>query len=131
MQRELLYIELQTEGLHRGPAWIALVPRSRSGRTVYFDGRALKRGSGSSSNHWCLESSDKYWISAPKKNGRDRHRFGGGPVLVEQRAVAEYLALRGLTSLDPRLHPIVPDLRETDIERLTQVENDPLRPPPT
>lgn len=46
----LRYIELKTEFHHRGPAWIARVMTSRSGRTIYFDGKALKRMVGNSAN---------------------------------------------------------------------------------
>ena len=128
MERELLYVELQDESLHRGPAWIALVKRSRSGRTVYFDGKALSRarGGGLAGNHIDRETGEVYWVSAPKKDGRDRHRYGGGPVQVEERALASYSVLRGLTELDPRTHPVVPNLSEPDMERLHRLENEPL-----
>ena len=52
--------------------------------------------------------------------------LGGGPVQVEERALASYSALRGLTELDPRTHPVVPNLSEPDMERLHRLENEPL-----
>ena len=42
----LKYIELKSGYNGDGPAWIARVKMSQSGRTVYFNGRALKQGSG-------------------------------------------------------------------------------------
>ena len=43
----LRYIELKSGYNDDGPAWIGYVKLSRSGRTVYFNGRALKQGTGS------------------------------------------------------------------------------------
>lgn len=40
------YIELKTGHNDSGPAWVARVKLSRSGRTVYFNGKALKRAHG-------------------------------------------------------------------------------------
>ena len=40
----LKFIELKSGYNDNGPAWIARVKLSKSGRTIYFDGRALKQG---------------------------------------------------------------------------------------
>jgi len=45
-RQELLYIELKADHSDRGPAWIGLATLSRSARTVYFHGKALKRIAG-------------------------------------------------------------------------------------
>jgi hypothetical protein len=37
----LKYIERKSGYRHNGPAWIRRVRSSRSGRTIYFNGRAL------------------------------------------------------------------------------------------
>jgi hypothetical protein len=42
----LKYIEQKAGHADNGPAWIARVTFSKSGRTVYFNGMALKRISG-------------------------------------------------------------------------------------
>src|SRR5262245_5530489 len=39
----LKYIELKSGYADNGPAWIANVSISKTGRTIYFNGRALKR----------------------------------------------------------------------------------------
>ncbi len=125
MKEKLLYIEIKSGAGDRGSAWIGLAKMSKSGRTVYFNGRALQRavGGGISGNHFCVETGAEYWISGPKKNGEDRHWAGGGAVLVERRAVEPYLALRGLDQLNAKLHPVTDDIRETDIAKFTKLEN--------
>jgi hypothetical protein len=67
MKTEILYVELK-QG-HSGPAWIGYGQFSKSGQTVYFDGKVLKKGQGIISNHFDIENGDEYWISGVKKNG--------------------------------------------------------------
>lgn len=124
MKQTLLYIELKSGQGDRGPAWIGLARLSKSGRTVYFDGHALKRhGRGGMGNHYCLESGAEYWVSGPKKDGHDRHWAGSGPVMVEARAAAEYLAFRGLSRLDPKRHLVTDDVCATDVSKFNELEN--------
>jgi len=129
MKQKLLYIEHKSGKRDRGPAWIGLATLSRSGQTVYFNGRALKRsgGQGTSGNHYCLESGDEFWVSGPKKDGSDRHWAGRGQVLIEARAVAEYLALRRLTKLDPKHHRVTSEVSATDISKFNDLENQTLK----
>src|SRR5262245_15261888 len=92
----LKYIELKTGHHHRGPAWIARVKTSRSGATVYFNGRALKRGNGVAGNHFDSTTGEEYWVSGIKKDGGDRHWAGSGQVLIDEDVREEYLAyMRG------------------------------------
>jgi hypothetical protein len=77
----LRYIELKTGYADDGPAWIGFVQLSKSGRTVYFNGKAFKRSQGISANHRDLESGDEYWISGIKKGMSLRLlKFSGGSV---------------------------------------------------
>src|SRR5262245_2199408 len=112
--RILRYIEKCTGANHNGPAWIAYVQTSRSGRTIYFNGRALSAGSGFAGNHHDLETGEAYWVSGVKKSGSNRHLAGSGHILVEESAVAELLALRGDSTLDRSLYRVTPDLPHTD-----------------
>ncbi len=125
MKQKLLYMELKSERADCGPAWIGLATLSKSGRTVYFNGRALKRavGGGVSGNHYCVETGDEFWVSAPKRNGLDRHWAGGGIVLVAADSVSEYLAFRGWDKIDPKQHRATSDIVVTDIEKFTDIEN--------
>ena len=117
MNKKLMYIEFKAEPLHRGPAWIGLASLSKSGRTVYFNDRALKRftGGGLIGNHYDLETGEDVWVSGPKKKGQDRHWAGGGLILVDPLALAEYLEFRGLSELDPKLYRVDPGVRPTDV----------------
>jgi len=121
----LRYIELKSGHGDSGPAWIELVEMSRTGTTVYFDNRALKRlkGGGISGNFFDLESGEEFWISGVKKNGEDRHWAGSGRVLVERAAVEEYLAVRSVDVLDPRRYEITDAVKPSDVQRFKELEN--------
>ena len=103
------YIELKSGCGDNGPAWIGLVSFSKSGKTIYFDGKAFQslNGNGISGNYLELESGDEYWISGVKKNQQDRHVYGGGKVFVENRILEEYLKTVNLQSLNPKLYEVV------------------------
>lgn len=123
----LRYIELKTGYNDNGPAWIGLVQLSKSGQTVYFNGKALKRGStGAAGNHYDLETGDSYWISGVKKDGQDRHRAGSGKITIEASAVAEYLDTIGAKDLDLSKFEISDDFEPTDPAKLYSLENEPL-----
>jgi len=119
----LRYIELKSGHNDSGPAWIARVKVSRSGRTVYFNGKALKRASGAGGNHFDIENGQEYWISGIKKNGLDRHWAGSGFVAIEAAAVPEYLRLVGATQLDRSKFKVVEGLEEPDPSKFHDLEN--------
>jgi hypothetical protein len=122
----LKYLEPKTGHHHRGPAWIARVTPSRSGATLYFYGKALKRGSGISGNHVDASTGEEYWVSGIKKDGRDRHRAGSGKVAIEASAVSEYLQVIGATELDRSRLEVIDDLPETDPSEFHVSENESL-----
>ena len=122
----LKYIELKTGYAHNGPAWIARVAVSRSGTTVYFKDKALRRGNGVQGNYFDTETGDEYWVSGAKKDGKDRHRLGSGKVAIEASAVGEYLELTGATEVDRSRFDVVPDLPAPDRARLHALENETL-----
>jgi len=55
----LKYIELKTGHNDNGPAWIVRVKLSRSGRTVYFDGKALEKAGSRDGNHHDIVTGEK------------------------------------------------------------------------
>lgn len=55
MKTEILYVELIQQFDHRGSAWIGYGQFSKSGRTVYFNGKVFGRGQGSIGNHVALK----------------------------------------------------------------------------
>jgi len=122
----LKYIGLKTLFNDNGPAWIARVKVSRSGRTIYFNGCALKQGSSGAGNFIDLETRESFWVSGVKRDGTDRHWAGAGKVLVEAAALEEYLSLVGRTELDKYRFAVTQDVRETDPSVFVELENKPL-----
>ena len=51
-KRKLMYVELKSGFNHDGPAWIGFAGSSKSGATIYFDGKSFKslKGTGISAN---------------------------------------------------------------------------------
>ena len=107
MRNRLVYIELKSGYSDNGPAWIGIAGASKSGVTIYSNGKAFKslKGSGIGANFFDIETLEEYWISGVKKNSRDRHWAGGGKVSIEQTAVDAYLVETGLQSLPPNVIP--------------------------
>ena len=85
MKSKIMYIENKSYG-HHGPAWIGLVEFSKSGQTVYFNNKALKKlkNPGTYGNHFDIETGEEYWVSGVKKNGQDRHWCGGGKIMLDK-----------------------------------------------
>src|SRR5262245_29258303 len=112
----LKYIELKSGHSDRGPAWIGRVKLSKSGRTVYFNGKAFKQvvGGGIAGNYFDLETGEEYWISNVKRNKQDRHWAGSGKITIEAAAVEEYLKLVGDSQLDPARFIVSNSILPTD-----------------
>lgn len=91
MKSRIMYVECKGGGL-TGPARITRVVFSKSGRSVYFQGRRLQslNGAGFKANYFDVETGEQYWISGPKKSGQDR--LYGGVVEVDEDAREEYWA---------------------------------------
>ena len=97
---------------------------SRSGRTVYFNGKAFKRATRSASgNYDDLETGDKYWISGVKKRGGDRHWAGSGKITIEASAVDEYLSVAEAEELDPSRFLVSHAIKPTDPAKFYDIEN--------
>jgi len=124
----LRYIELKSGYSDNGPAWIAYVQQSKSGRTLYFNGRELMKLKGqrrgeSGGNYIDMETGESFWVSGVKLNGQDRHWAGSGKVLIEAAALVEYLAMIGAKTLDTSRCEVTNSIRQTDIERLSRLAN--------
>ncbi|WP_017931739.1 hypothetical protein [Robiginitomaculum antarcticum] len=105
MKNRLIYVELKSGHSDNGPAWIGLATTSKSGATIYSNGKAFQssKGSGIGGNYFDIESGEDYWISGVKKNNADRHWAGSGQVLIDQDAISAYLSETGQSSLPPNL----------------------------
>jgi hypothetical protein len=124
----LRYIELKTGHSDNGPAWIGYVTQSKSGRTLYFNGRGLMKLKGqqrgeSGGNYIDMETGESFWVSGVKKNGQDRHWAGSGKVLVEAAAVSDYLDTVKAGTLDTSRCEITNSVVQTNIERLSRLAN--------
>lgn len=85
-----MYIEDKSEGMD-GPARIGRVTFSKSRRSVQYNGRTFLRvGSGYKYNHIAKDSGDHFWISGPRKDGKDRMNGGSKPVEIEADVEREY-----------------------------------------
>lgn len=126
--KTLKYIELKSGYSDNGPAWIGYVSMSKSGRTIYFNGRGMMKLKGqrrgeSGGNYIDMETGESYWISGVKKNGEDRHWAGSGKVLVEAVALTDYLMTIRAKALDKKLYEVTNSILQTDIERLSKLAN--------
>jgi hypothetical protein len=119
----LKYIELKTGHADNGPAWIARVRASKSGKTIYFNGKALKRAHLPSANHYDIVNREAYWVSGIKKDGLDRHWAGSGKVAIEAGVVEEYLRVTGSAELDLTRFEVIKDLKPTDPAMFYDQEN--------
>ena len=104
-----MYVELKTGFEDNGPAWIGFGTYSKTGRTIYFNGKAFQimGGRGIQGNYFDIETSEEYWISGIKKDGNDRHWAGSGKVFIDKDAVNEYLLITGGESIELKKFEIV------------------------
>ena len=66
MRTELKYIELKSGFSEKGTAWIGLVSFSKSGKTVYFNGKGFQSLGGTGvegGNYYEIGTGNEYWIS--------------------------------------------------------------------
>jgi hypothetical protein len=124
MKKQLAYIELKTGYSDNGPAWIGLVEFSKSGQTIYFDDKALKKQkiSGNNSNHYDIETGNEYWVSGVKKNGQDRHWAGKGKIMIDKNSIEDYLLFTNKKELNSTKFQII-EFKKTDKERISKIEN--------
>ena len=126
----LRYVELKSGYSDNGAAWIGYVTSSKTGRTLYFNGRGLiklkgQRRGESGGNCVDVETHEAFWISGVKKKGEDRHWAGSGKVVVEAAALSECLKTIGAGILDESRCEVTDGIRPTDVKRLSQLANSP------
>lgn len=88
----IMYIEDKSQGLE-GPARIGRVAFSKTGRSLHYGGRTFQSlgGAGFKSNYFDVETGEKFWISGPRRDGKDRLYEGGTkPVEIDADVSAEY-----------------------------------------
>ena len=91
-ESRIMYIEDKSAGLN-GPARIGRITFSKSGRTLQYGGRTFQSlgGTGFKANYFCVETGDHFWISGPRKDGKDRLYEGSAkPVEIDEDVSEEY-----------------------------------------
>ena len=85
-----MYIEDKSDQLE-GPARIGRVTFSKTGKSLYYKGKAFRslHGRGFKANYYEVESGAQYWISGPKRNGADG-LYGPRPTPIDVDAREEY-----------------------------------------
>jgi hypothetical protein len=100
MRARIMYIECKGDGL-TGPARIGRVSFSKTGRTLYYDGKSFRslKGTGFKANSFDVETGDHYWISGPRKDGADRLYGERNAVEIDDDVREEYwTGIRGMPS---------------------------------
>ncbi|MBL8181527.1 MAG: hypothetical protein JNL64_07905 [Blastocatellia bacterium] len=90
----IMYVENKDGDIDGAVARVGYVQFSKSGLTVYYRGRKLKRARGVRGNHVDLETGDEYWISGVKKSGSNAHWAESVKYIVDEEAVSEYQKAR-------------------------------------
>lgn len=124
MINHLMYIELKTGYSDEEPAWIGYVKTSKSKKTIYFNDHAFQKNIGSYANYINIENGDEYWISGLKKEESNRHWDGHGKIMIDRRAVDEYLSLIGEKELPLNLFEIVDIEDKFPVERVNELLNE-------
>jgi hypothetical protein len=102
MKSRVMYIEAKGGGL-TGPARVGRVAFSKSGATLYYAGRSFQslKGSGFKANYFDVESGEPYWISGPRRDGRDSLYATNVATAIDDDARDEYwLRIRRLPAPD-------------------------------
>ena len=100
MKSRIMYIEAKSGGL-REPARIGRVTSSKSGATLYYGGKASRslKGSGFKSNYLDVETGEHYWISGPRRDGKDALYATHVRPVIDDDVQEEYWSkLRGVAS---------------------------------
>jgi len=89
---------MYVENKYTGEARIGWVSFSKTGQTVYYRDKTLKRlkGGGISGNHYCEETDDEYWVSGIKKRGSNAHWAESVKMIIDDDAKEEYEKIKSL-----------------------------------
>jgi hypothetical protein len=124
MKTEIVYVEIETGANHDGKAWIGKCFFSKTGQTIYFNGKVYRKWKGFSSNYFDIETGNGFWISGVKKNGTDRHRLGKGIIEIDESIIPEYLKIIGETELQKNKFKIVKLDNVPAKEKATEILNE-------
>jgi hypothetical protein len=88
----IMYMESKSDSVN-GPARIGRVTFSKTGKSINYRGRTFQslKGSGSKANYFDIETGERFWISGPRKDGKDRlYPESSLPVEIDDDVAEEY-----------------------------------------
>lgn len=88
----IMYIENKSSSLN-GEARIGRVSFSKTGKSISYDGRTFHslKGSGFKANYFDADTGERFWISGPRKDGKDRlYPTSTMPVEIDTDVADEY-----------------------------------------
>ena len=85
----IMYVESKAESLN-GPARIGRVTFSKTGLSIRYRGQTFLRTRGFKANYFDEKTHDHYWISGPRRDGKDRLYISNIPVEIDEDAREEY-----------------------------------------
>jgi hypothetical protein len=85
----IMYIESKAGGLN-GSARIGRVTFSKTGLSIYYRGKIFLRIQGFKANYRNQETFDEYWMSGPRRDGKDRLYVSNIPVEIDDDVREEY-----------------------------------------
>ena len=94
--RRVMYVENKDGDIDGVSARIGWVEFSKSGLSVYYRGRKLKRskGKGVRGNHFDEDTGEEYWVSGIKKKGSNIHWAETSDVVIDDDAKDEYARIK-------------------------------------
>jgi len=91
MKRRIMYIENKSGGLAGGDARIGRMKFSKTGSTIYYQGKSFRSLKGGyKANYFDVATGEEYWISGPKRNGKDRLYGERVPIQIDEDVRDEY-----------------------------------------
>lgn len=86
-----MYVECKGDNLV-GVARIGRVSFSKTGKSIYYNGKTLQKlkGSGFKSNYFDTDTGEQYWVSGCKKDGSDRLYGERLPIFIDDEIREEY-----------------------------------------
>ena len=90
--RRIMYIENKEGEIEGSRARIGWVTFSKTGRTVYYNDRSLRKakGGGIWGNFFDEKTGEEYWISGVKKHGANAHWAESVNIVIDEDAVEEF-----------------------------------------
>jgi hypothetical protein len=95
--RRFMYIENKDGEIYGSDARIGWVTFSKTGKSIYYKDKTLKRisGGGVAGNYYDNDTGDEYWISGIKKEGCNSHWAEKVKIEIDEDALEEYKNIKG------------------------------------